>query len=121
VAYVGVLPAAELVEGVPRVVAVGELELGLLLWRNEVFAVRNICPHQYAPVCKGYAMPLIVADRTGQIAVDEDRPVLVCPWHQWEFDVRTGGVVAGERHFRLRTYPARVEAGQVLVDVGRKA
>jgi nitrite reductase/ring-hydroxylating ferredoxin subunit len=121
VAFVPVLRAEELIEGEVRVVSVGDLELGLIRWREEIFAVRNICPHQYARVCDGFAMPLILGDGTGGIAVDYDQPVIVCPWHQWEFDLRTGATVVGEQNYRLRTYPVRVEDGQVLLELGKKA
>lgn len=108
----------ELAEGVPHIVTVEDREVGVILWRDDVFAVRNICPHQFAPICRGYTMPMIVSDDCGMVAVDDDRPVLLCPWHSWEFDVRTGDVVVGESNYRLKTYPAMIENGLVLVDLG---
>jgi 3-phenylpropionate/trans-cinnamate dioxygenase ferredoxin subunit len=119
VTFVHVAELAELTEGVPHVVELEERRVGIILWRSEVFAVRDICPHQFAPVCSGYTMPMIVSDECGVIKVDEDRLVLLCPWHQWEFDVRTGDVVVGEENYRLRTYPARVEDGRVLINLER--
>jgi nitrite reductase (NADH) small subunit len=43
-------------------------------------------------------------------------PVIACPWHGWEFDVRTG-VSLWDDHYRVRTYPAHVSNGRVLVDL----
>lgn len=42
---------------------------------------------------------------------------LACPWHGWMYDVRTGDCVFPGRGARVPTYPARVEAGDVWIDV----
>lgn len=111
----------EFEEGIAKVVLVEGRQVGVIRWRDEVYALRNICPHEYAPVCNGHAMPMITGDCTGAIDYDEDRLVVVCPWHGWEFEARTGLAAWGRSTYRLKTYPAKVEDGRVLVDVGRAA
>ena len=120
-AFVDVAALADLTEGKPRILSVAGREIGLIRWRDEVFAVRNICPHQLGPVCGGYAMPLLTGAVDGSIEVEDDRPVVVCPWHNWEFDVRTGRAAWADAPYRLKTYPVRVEGGRVLVDPGKAA
>jgi len=44
----------------------------------------------------------------------ENRAVLHCPWHGWEFDVDSGYCLDDER-MRVAVYPVRVEDGLVLV------
>src|SRR5438105_4901922 len=82
----------ELPEGEIKIHRVGGIELGIVRWRGDVYAVRNQCPHQGAPVCLGHLGPKIVAPAgaLGAMAIDEDVPVLACGWHGWEFDVRDG-------------------------------
>src|SRR5690242_1236078 len=92
-------------EGKPKIVQLAGREVGVTRWRGEVFALRNICPHQYGPVCGGYAMPMVVGDVNGVLEVDDDRLVMVCPWHGWEFDARTGAAAWGKSHYKLKTYP----------------
>jgi nitrite reductase/ring-hydroxylating ferredoxin subunit len=46
---------------------------------------------------------------------DSGRTVLRCPWHGWEFDVGNGEC-ADEPALRGAVYPARIEAGRVLVE-----
>jgi nitrite reductase/ring-hydroxylating ferredoxin subunit len=117
--FVDVGAATDFPEGQPRVISVDGRQVGVVLWRSEVFALRNVCPHEYGPVCSGIALPLIVGDGTGEMAVDEDRLVIVCPWHGWEFDVRTGRAAwAAEASYKLKTYPAKLEAGRIMVDTG---
>jgi len=116
--FVDVGAAEEFAEGRPRVIQLAGREIGVTLWQGEVFALRNICPHQYGPVCGGYAMPMLLGDADGVLEVDDDRLVIVCPWHGWEFDARTGRAAWGPSAYRLKTFPARIEDGRVLVDAG---
>ena len=103
-----------------RVFAIDGRQVGVVLWHGEAFALRNVCPHEYGPVCEGFTLPLIVGEDTGALQVDDDRLVVVCPWHGWEFDARTGRAVWQEKSkYNLRTYPTHVQDGRVLVDVGR--
>ena len=43
-------------------------------------------------------------------------PVLTCPWHGWQYDVRTGENEF-DRAICLRTYPVQVENGEIRVAV----
>lgn len=96
-----------------RVVDAGGEEIGVVRWRGELFAVRNVCPHQLGPVARGPLRQRLVADSVGDPRPDPDTPVLACPWHGWEFDVRTGRPLAGVA--RVRTYQVEVEDGRVVV------
>jgi nitrite reductase/ring-hydroxylating ferredoxin subunit len=64
-------------------------------------AVDNRCPHLGFPLARG-----TVKDG-----------ILTCHWHHWRFDLQTGGCFTsgGED---VRVYPAWIEDGEVLVDVG---
>lgn len=115
--FVDVGACDEFEEGVARVVMASGRQLGVVRWRGEVFAVRNICPHQLGPICGGHTMPLIAPGDDGVARVHDDTLVIICPWHSWEFEARTGKATWSDR-FKLKTYPAKVEGGRVLVDVG---
>ena len=41
--------------------------------------------------------------------------VLRCPWHGWEFDIRTGQSYCDPKRFRARAYPVNVEPGAAVV------
>jgi nitrite reductase/ring-hydroxylating ferredoxin subunit len=51
--------------------------------------------------------------------VDEDAPVLQCPWHGWEFELGNGRAL-WDASYAVRVYPVHVRDGRVLVEVGRK-
>jgi nitrite reductase/ring-hydroxylating ferredoxin subunit len=42
--------------------------------------------------------------------------MLVCPWHAWEYDCRTGCNDFDEE-IKLAKFPVKVENGEILVDV----
>ena len=42
--------------------------------------------------------------------------LLVCPWHGWRFDYRTG-VCAYDDSVKVARFPVKVEGGDIYVDV----
>ncbi len=88
----------ELVEGRTKLVRVLGAELGLFRVGTEYRAYRNLCPHAAAPVCGGRV--------TGT--------VLRCPWHGWEFDLRTGAGLSNPAA-RLQSYPVEVQGDRLFV------
>lgn len=115
---VGVLE--DFADGSIRVVLVRGLEIGIACWKGQFFAIRNQCPDQLGPLCEGGLRPMLTID-TGldTIVVDEDVAVVACPWHFWEFDLKTGlGLRYGSR---AKTYRTLVKNGRVFVEIGREA
>ena len=76
---------------------------------GEFYAVRDVCPGSMAPLHLGSFTP----------------PVLVCPWHNEAFDIRTGKRVDGVAEPRLSVLPVFVSDGIVKLamdsmDLGAK-
>jgi nitrite reductase/ring-hydroxylating ferredoxin subunit len=99
------------------VVEVHGRRIGIFRLGEEVFAYLNVCPHQGGPVGTGGLFPAVraeVRDRRLREYHDCATTVIACPWHGWEFDVRTGACLSdGSR--RLRAFPAIVRDGEVIV------
>jgi nitrite reductase (NADH) small subunit/3-phenylpropionate/trans-cinnamate dioxygenase ferredoxin subunit len=68
---------------------------------DSVYACDDTCTHQGGPLSGGK----VVGGR------------LVCPWHGWTFDVRTGICLFPRRGAPVTVYPVRVDAGDVYVDI----
>ena len=103
-----------------RIVSVSETEVGIARWDgDQVYALRNVCPHQGGPVCRGRFGPQVVArdGLPGTLDINERRPVIRCSWHGWEFDVRSGAAVVAGSRYKVRTYPVRIEGDRILVDL----
>lgn len=82
-------------------------------WEGRIYALEGICPHQNNPL-------------EGAMVWD---CLLDCPWHHFQYDVRTG-----ENHYPrnvypsdmpglavqvrpLKTFPVKVENGEIWVDL----
>jgi nitrite reductase (NADH) small subunit len=106
------------------VLTLGRLEVGIVRWDGEqVYALRNVCPHAGGPVCEGRLGPRLTTKRGEpmQLEVDDSQPTVTCAWHGWEFDVRDGRAIAPGNGLQVRSYPACVRDGVVLVDLGATA
>jgi 3-phenylpropionate/trans-cinnamate dioxygenase ferredoxin subunit len=112
----------EFEEGRPKVVRVAGRELGIVRWRNLVYAVRNICPHMGAQLGVGTVAGLRESDGPmSQLTIDVDRPVISCPWHGWTFELATGLSVFDPGRFRVKSYPVTVVRRRVLVDISARS
>jgi nitrite reductase (NADH) small subunit len=109
---------AELQEGRPKVVKVKGREITVVQWRDEVHAVRNICPHQTQSFKDAHVRPAFGAKPggVGELAMDQSEPVLVCPVHTWSFNLRSGQCTVDES-LRIRRYDTAIEDGRLLIDV----
>jgi nitrite reductase/ring-hydroxylating ferredoxin subunit len=107
-------------EGCIRVVRADGREVGVLRWSGRLYALSTVCPHQGGPVCAGIVSARLVAARPGAMQLDENTPIVACPWHGWEFDARTGRAI-WDASMRLRTWRVELADGRVLVDFGANA
>jgi nitrite reductase/ring-hydroxylating ferredoxin subunit len=101
-----------------RLVKAGNTEIGILRWRERFFAVHNRCPHQKGPVCLGIVSGRLGGAVPGSMEVDEETPVLACPWHGWEFELEHGRAL-WDPSYAVKVLPVRIESGRVVLDVAR--
>lgn len=101
-------------------VQAGDVPVGLFRVGEEVVAWRSVCPHAAAPVCVGQVDGTRVPSAVYEYEYGRDREILQCPWHGWEFDLRSGEHLAEGSSARLRRHPIRVERGRVY-DASRGA
>jgi nitrite reductase/ring-hydroxylating ferredoxin subunit len=84
--------------GTVRTVKAGEEEIALANCNGGFYAVQQHCIHLQGPLGEGHL----------------DGCVLTCPWHGWQYDVRTG-----QNEFdlaiQLRTYDVQVEDGEIRI------
>lgn len=97
-----------------KIVEANGMEIGLFLVDGAVYAWRNVCPHAAAPVCEGVVCGTRLPSMVYEYRYGMDQEVLRCPWHGWEFDLKTGEHLAGERA-KLRGYPVACEEGRIYV------
>lgn len=108
--------AADLPEGQRKVVVIDGREIGVFHVNGQFYALRNLCPHRSGPLCKGRLRPLVIGDTPLHLEHEREGEILKCPWHQWEFDIRTGQALYDER-LRVKTYLVQQEGDDLVVYV----
>ena len=107
-----IVPEAKGLEpGQKVVVSVQGREIGIFNVAGRLHAVRNVCPDQSGPLCQGDIFGRIDAEVTPDRQLREvllnDRPVIACPWHAWEYDLETGECLWNPR-YRVKVYAVEV-------------
>ncbi len=76
------------------------------------------CLHQGGPLDKGKMYEhTSTVDNVGEYVTDAACDILKCPWHGFEYDIRTGCVVADPTR-RLQTFLAREDGDDIVVELG---
>jgi naphthalene 1,2-dioxygenase system ferredoxin subunit len=68
---------------------------------STVYATDNICTHGHARLCDGFL----------------DGHEIECPLHQGRFDIRDGRALCAPLTENIRSYPVKIEAGRVFVQL----
>lgn len=110
-----VAKADEIEPGASKLVTVNGREVGLFNVKGEFYALANRCPHQGGPMCKGRVGGLVLSDGPGEYRVVRLGEFIKCPWHGWEFDIRTGQSWCDPKSTKVRAFEVTVEPGEELV------
>ena len=110
-----VAKASDVRPGTSTIVTVKGREIGIFNLGGEYFALANRCPHAGGPLCRGRIVPLVQSDGPGHYRLTRHQEFLRCPWHGWEFDVRTGQSWCDPKSTRARQFRVTVEPGETLV------
>src|SRR5438477_2680380 len=118
---VNIGPASGFADPGRKIIGFPRFEVAVFRLGGEFFAYLNQCPHMGGPACQGKIIAkvdeIIADDRTSKgMAFSKTRMHVVCPWHGFEFDIRTG-VHPGNARMRLRKINVTVTGGDVIVTV----
>ncbi|HLR13333.1 MAG TPA: Rieske (2Fe-2S) protein [Burkholderiaceae bacterium] len=108
----------EFQDGQARLVDVAGRQIGIIKKGDEVFALRNLCPHKRAPLIRGTVEgTMLPTPCAGELNYGMENEIIKCPWHGWEFDIKTGECLFGVSNKRVRTYPVSIREGDVYVSI----
>ncbi len=82
-------------------VDIGDIEIALCKLGDSVYALSNICTHEYACMSDGF--------------IEGD--TIECPLHQAQFDIPTGKAMSPPAELDLQTYPVKIVDGTVFVQI----
>ncbi len=110
--------ASDIKDGDRKVVTAGKREIGVFHKDGAFYAYSNTCLHQGGPACEGVmianVIDIINPDRTYEGQTFGDKTHFVCPWHGWEYDLKTGEMV-GDRKQKLRKYEVLKRGDDIYV------
>ena len=92
--------AADVPAGEARVVEADGKTLALFNVDGAFYAIDNDCAHRGGPLGEG----------------DLDGTVVICPWHAWRWDVKTGANVNNPA-LKMPCFPVSVDDGRVFVEL----
>lgn len=101
----------EIPPGERKIVEIASRSIGVFNVNGEFFALRNRCPHQGGPLCTGPVGGFVSSSGPGDYRVTRHGEILRCPWHGWEFDIRTGQSWFDPARVRVRSYEVSLEPG----------
>ena len=96
-AFVELAPVNEVPPGTLQVFQVGDLPILVANVAGEFYAVHDMCPGTMAPLHLG----------------SYTAPVVVCPWHNEAFDIRSGKRVDGQAEPKLGVLPVFASDGMI--------
>jgi 3-phenylpropionate/trans-cinnamate dioxygenase ferredoxin component len=98
-----VAPVEELPPGGMKLVDHEPYRIGVYNCDGELHAIEDRCSHDDGPLCLGNW--------------DAEDCTVVCPRHGASFDLESGRALTLPAYLPVRTFPVRVEGGQVVVQI----
>ena len=110
-----VATVAEIPAGERKHVTAGGRDIGIFNVDGSFYALANRCPHEGGSLCEGFVTGIALSDGPNDYRMERKGEFLRCPWHGWEFDIRTGQSWCDPKDVRIRQFPVKVEHGEDLV------
>lgn len=107
---------SEIPPGSRKLVTVKGRAIAIFNIKGEFFGLFNRCPHQGGNLCEGALTGLVESGEPGQYSYTRVGEILRCPWHGWEFDVRTGQSYCDPGRVQVKSYPVELVPGTKVVE-----
>ncbi|HKC35080.1 MAG TPA: Rieske 2Fe-2S domain-containing protein [Chitinophagaceae bacterium] len=101
-AFIKVCSLSELPNNSQKIVPLGPHKVALFHFNNEISAIANACLHKAGPL------------GLGLVENKYDGLYVTCPWHGWEYNIKTGSAPPGYKD-QQAVFEVKVEGGDVLI------
>ncbi|WP_158930987.1 Rieske 2Fe-2S domain-containing protein [Acidisphaera sp. S103] len=109
-----VAPVAEVPPGSHKLYTVKGRPIAVFKVDGEYFGMLDRCPHQGGSLCAGVVSGVLVSGKPGTYRLERNGELVRCPWHGWEFDIRTGQSYCDPAKIRGKSYPMSVASGAAV-------
>lgn len=104
---------SDIAEGGHTIVTAGRHEIGIYRLDGHFYGLLNRCPHLAGPLCAGQVVTEVFSPMPGDVRGNAARVFVTCPWHNWEFDIKTGQSYWNP-NLHARPFTVGVEAGAAV-------
>jgi 3-phenylpropionate/trans-cinnamate dioxygenase ferredoxin subunit len=111
-----VAPVTEIPPGSHRQYTVKGRPIAVFNLEGEYFGMLDRCPHQGGSLCAGVVSGVLVSTKPGAYRLERNGEFVRCPWHGWEFDIRTGQSYCDPAKIRSKAYSVNVASGATVVE-----
>ena len=102
-AFIKVCSLSELPNNSQKIVPLGPHKIALFHFNNEISAIANACLHKAGPL------------GLGLVENKYDGLYVTCPWHGWEYNIKTGSAPPGYKD-QQALFEVKVEGDDILVN-----
>ena len=95
-----VAKVSDMADGGAQTLQIDQQPIALFKLGGLFYAIQNACLHRGGPLADGHL----------------EGTVVTCPWHGWEFDVKSGECRTMEGA-KLKTYPTKIENEDVFIQL----
>ncbi|HMN52306.1 MAG TPA: Rieske (2Fe-2S) protein [Xanthobacteraceae bacterium] len=114
-----VAKASEMSDGDRRIIRANKREICVFHKDGAFHAYSNTCLHQGGPACEGLlinnVVDVVTPDRLYHGQTFGDKLHFVCPWHGWEYDLKSGEAIGSEGKKRLRSFEVVQRGDDIFV------
>lgn len=100
---------SEIPPGGRKIVEIAGRSIGVFNVHGRFYALKNVCPHQFAPLCEGKIMGTTLPSAPGQYIYGRQGEIVRCPWHGWEFDLTNGKSIFNPHRCRVKAYDVSLQ------------
>ena len=111
-----VAAADEIPVGSRKLVIINGRPIAIFNVDGELFAIADSCPHEGGSLCHGKLTGLVQSSGPGDYRLSRHGEIIRCPWHGWEFDLRTGQSYCDPARIRVPQFRASIEPGTQVVE-----
>ncbi|TIP92850.1 MAG: Rieske (2Fe-2S) protein, partial [Mesorhizobium sp.] len=111
-----VASTAEIPPGARKLVTVAGRPIVIFNLDGNFFGLFNRCPHNGGSLADGIVTGLVRSTEPGTYTYCRRGEVVRCPWHGWEFDIRTGQSFCRPGDLKARQFNIEVADGRDIVE-----
>lgn len=103
-----------------KLIEINGVEIAVINVDGNLYAYRNACPHQGAPMVYGSVTGTLLPCDQGEYKYGHDQEIIRCPLHSWEFNLTTGKSMFDPCKVSIKKYEVTVEKDNVVIYFNKK-